>query len=144
MSRHAKIRHFLSKIVKICVMSRKKWLQVRWEPTPHFLPLWYIWYRCCYWCWLYGYQFASVLLLLLLFFVLLFQLQRTNVTIQLKSFVVLRGNNNVLFFILLKSYKTKNVVAVIHFYFPSNHKVWVHNLTKAASMVSSNAITNSQ
>ena len=32
------------------------------------------------------------------------------------------------------------ILAVIHFYFPSNHKVWVHNLTKAASMVSSNAI----
>ena len=23
----------------------KKWLQVRWEPTPHFLPLWW-----CWWC----------------------------------------------------------------------------------------------
>ena len=35
------------------------------------------------------------------------------------------------------------ILAVIHFYFPSNHKVWVHNLTKAASMVSSNAIMHS-
>ena len=35
------------------------------------------------------------------------------------------------------------ILAVIHFYFPSNHKVWVHNLTKAASMDSSNAIMHS-
>ena len=37
---HIKIQYFLSKIVKIRAKSRKKWLQVRWEPTPHFLPLW--------------------------------------------------------------------------------------------------------
>lgn len=41
MSRRVKIRYFLSKIVKIRAMSQKKWLQVRWEPTPHFVPLWW-------------------------------------------------------------------------------------------------------
>ena len=39
MSRLVKIRYFLSKIVKIRAKSPKKWLQVRCEPTPHFLPL---------------------------------------------------------------------------------------------------------
>ena len=48
--RCVKIRYFLSKIVKIHAMSRKKWLQVRWEPTPHFLPLWWMdgWYGITY------------------------------------------------------------------------------------------------
>ena len=40
MLRHVKIRYFLSKIVKIRAMSQKKWLQVQWQPTPHFVPLW--------------------------------------------------------------------------------------------------------
>ena len=31
---------FLAKIVKIRAKSWKKWLKVRWEPTPQFMPLW--------------------------------------------------------------------------------------------------------
>ena len=51
MSRRVKMRYFLSKIVKICAMSQKKWLQVRWELTPHFLPLWWLLNHLRCWKW---------------------------------------------------------------------------------------------
>ena len=37
MSWHVKIQYFLSKMFKYALKA-EKWLQLRWEPTPHFLP----------------------------------------------------------------------------------------------------------
>ena len=42
MSRYVKIWYFCRKLLKCTRYEPKIWLQVRWEPTPHFLPLCYI------------------------------------------------------------------------------------------------------